>query len=143
MARHQIRWTIALVGALLISPAEAQQAVNSFDYGVDFMRTCERPRSQTLWVGCTAYARGLRDMAFLLRTTRAIKDVGECPAAMNLSGADVLGILVEYLRSNPEYAAPGTTWETPGLYWLALSARYPCWAPAQPNTSPGAGNRRL
>jgi hypothetical protein len=125
-----MRWWLSVLAMLSILPAQAQNPPDPFNFGENFMPTCEKPVNNTILIGCSAYTRGLRDMAFILRTMGSLKDVGECQAAQGLAGADVLGILVDYLRANPEYAAPGSRWETAGLYWFALSAKYSCWAPA-------------
>lgn len=94
--------------------------------GAAFLRTCEDPAGRTATAACQVYVRGLHDQGMLLSATGGLSEGAACPPTKSFSYDQVRRDMIGFLHSHPQYAEPGSAYETASIYWMAMAAKYPC-----------------
>jgi hypothetical protein len=113
-----MRWWIALAAVLGMS-GPMPVAAQSIRDGNGFLSTCEDANAVSK-AACLGYVGGLHDMGgYLWQSGRVRPEV--CPPS-SATLEQYLGILIKFLRDNPEQCHKPTG----GLFWIAASKASPC-----------------
>ena len=122
MTRRRFRTTALVLAALLAAPSAAK--AQSLTNGNGYLSRCDAPADG--WGSiCAAFAGGALE-AFTA-AEYAFKTAPLCtPDAVTF--AQIQGVLVKYLRANPEKRH----FTTASSLWIAVAQAFPCQAPVAP-----------
>jgi hypothetical protein len=114
-----IRWWVSGFFALLVMPASAQDWMHGNAFYTLCNEASAKPADDWGRLACTAYVKGLYDMAGYLQPANK---AGLVCAPEGVTVAQYFDILIKYVRDNPARRQELTA----ELMWEAASKSYPC-----------------